>query len=163
MTTTDSRTGLLAEEQIERYSRQLILKQWGSKQQACLSGLTASVPCSLKSAAVYLAAAGIGRIILFGSSEAQTTLQTFLAKLNPDCTVVLADASAEPTEITVEGPGFGRVKIYAPLPSSNALRSSSGKSQTREHTLKWIPESLYTGILAAGLVLREVAEPTVAE
>jgi adenylyltransferase/sulfurtransferase len=92
---------MLADEQIERYSRQIILPQVGGKGQenllrACV--LVNGIGPLQDVALLYLAAAGIGTIgvrtdeesVLFSelvqeSPNAQTTV---LRRLNPDCTVV---------------------------------------------------------------------------
>ncbi len=88
---------MLSEEQIARYSRQIILPQIGGKgQQALLSAAGAVVGTGemAATAALYLAAAGLGALTLAGAAE---TAPEDLEALNPDCRVALCAAPAEAT------------------------------------------------------------------
>lgn len=88
---------MLSDEQIARYSRQIILPQVGGKgQQALLSAAGAVVGTGemAATAALYLAAAGVGALTLAGAAE---TAPGDLEALNPDCHVVLSAAPAEAT------------------------------------------------------------------
>lgn len=88
---------MLSEQQIQRYSRQIILPELGGRgQQTLLSGTVAVVGSgALSTAAItYLAASGVGRLAV-----ATPELQSELEALNPDCQtsplpVPLTDASA---------------------------------------------------------------------
>ena len=76
---------MLSEPQIERYSRQIIVSQVGGRgQQALLSATVAIVGCGdlSSAAAVYLAAAGVGRLTV---SEPSPLAE--LERVNPDCRV----------------------------------------------------------------------------
>jgi molybdopterin/thiamine biosynthesis adenylyltransferase len=88
---------MLSDEQVERYSRQIILPGVGGKQSRLLSATVAVVAAGEvgHTAAVYLAAGGIGRLRLADASpEAQETHRQ-IAALNPDCTVTLESSSAD--------------------------------------------------------------------
>ena len=79
-------TEQLSAQEIERYSRQLILPGWSAAAQREL-GLC-SVLTSFGSAARYLAAAGLGRVVL--TREAARDLVPFRAELealNPHCRI----------------------------------------------------------------------------
>lgn len=66
---------------IQRYSRQLLTKHWGSKHQNALGNTSVAVSTDLPSAALYLAAAGVGRILLVGQKA--PTLEAQIKGLNP--------------------------------------------------------------------------------
>jgi len=76
---------MLTEQQIERYSRQIVLPQLGGRgQERLLSAAIAVVghgPTST-AAATYLAAAGIGNLMI-----AEPSLRSDVEGLNPDCRV----------------------------------------------------------------------------
>jgi hypothetical protein len=61
----------LSENEVLRYSRQLILRGWGAKEQLQLRSLRVGVSISLPSAALYLAAAGVGQISLLEARPAR--------------------------------------------------------------------------------------------
>jgi len=82
---------MLTDLQIARYSRQIILPAVGGRgQQQLLSAAVAVAGQSemARTAAVYLAAAGIGRLFLIG---AQRTFCDDLETLNPDCRVTAVE------------------------------------------------------------------------
>jgi adenylyltransferase/sulfurtransferase len=96
---------MLSDEQIERYSRQIILPQVGGKGQERLLRARVLVRANgpLHTAVHYLAAAGVGTLGVFADSR--DTLLTALAGsrkqaasfhvlpcLNPDCSIVLHSA-----------------------------------------------------------------------
>ncbi len=75
----------LTEDEITRYSRQLILKGWSMKDQLRLKELSVEVPASLPSAALYLSALGVGHLYLCPGPEDRHApkLCEHLAKFNP--------------------------------------------------------------------------------
>jgi len=84
---------MLSEQQIERYSRQIILPQVGGRgQEALLAASIAIVGSDAIStaAATYLAGAGVGRLAL-----SATASRSAIEGLNPDC-----QTSALPTPLT---------------------------------------------------------------
>ena len=86
---------MLSEQQIARYSRQIILHPVGGKgQQKLLSGSAAIVGGGnmAATAALYLAAAGIGNVTLAGSNGIDPS---DLGTLNPDCHVMLSSISLD--------------------------------------------------------------------
>ena len=98
---------MLSDPQIERYSRQIILPQVGGRGQKRL--LQASVLVSGESslqtgALLYLAAAGVGRLGIYGIKELSTmgalspepaaSAAIALPRLNPDCAIVVRDYRA---------------------------------------------------------------------
>jgi molybdopterin/thiamine biosynthesis adenylyltransferase len=86
---------MLTEQQITRYSRQIILEPVGGKgQQRLLSSSAAIVGRGEMAtiAALYLTAAGIGKITLTGPHSINPD---DLEALNPDCQVVLSSASLD--------------------------------------------------------------------
>lgn len=98
---------MLSDEQIERYSRQIILPQVGGKGQEKLLGAKVLVHASgaLHAAALhYLAAAGVGTLGVFSaarddiltalSSSQDTDSRHVLARLNPDCAIVVHQMEA---------------------------------------------------------------------
>lgn len=78
---------MLDPEQIERYSRQLILPGWGLAQQQLLKFSSVLVTNSLPSAVLYLAAAGVGRLGLLGESSGLSGILEHCISLNPDCRI----------------------------------------------------------------------------
>ena len=104
---------MLSDPQIERYSRQIILPQVGGKGQERL--LRAQVLVSgdgpwQTQALLYLAAAGVGRIGIYGtgrspiwavlSAKSQGSAAGALSQLNPDCMVIVHDCetSSDPKD-----------------------------------------------------------------
>src|SRR5260221_816411 len=97
---------MLSDEQIERYSRQIILPQVGGKGQEKLLRARVLVQATgpLHAAAVhYLAAAGVGTLGVFAdtrdallvalaASQQPTTSFHVLSRLNPDCSIALHSA-----------------------------------------------------------------------
>ncbi len=83
---------MLADEQIERYSRQIILPQVGGKGQEKLLQARVLVNGTgpmQRVALLYLAAVGIGTSgVLADDASSATLLLQCLQKLNPDCTFV---------------------------------------------------------------------------
>lgn len=75
----------LSTEELERYERQLILKNWGEKQQLCLKKTSLAIPSSLKLAARYALAAGCGQVYLVGEISKKDLLE--LKELNPNSKV----------------------------------------------------------------------------
>jgi hypothetical protein len=68
-------------EQIERFSRQLLLPGWNLKVQKTYASQLLAVDGSLESVALYAAAAGIGRLLLVDSCRAD--LAQYLRRFNP--------------------------------------------------------------------------------
>ncbi len=91
----------LTPEQIERYSRQLILKGWSATLQLSLVGLHVAVSAELPSAALYLAAAGVGRISLTGDAKLVELVSRMISRLNPDCDVSAFDSMVESPEAQI--------------------------------------------------------------
>jgi molybdopterin/thiamine biosynthesis adenylyltransferase len=106
---------MLSDPQIERYSRQIILPQVGGRGQKRL--LQASILVSGESALqtgalLYLAAAGVGRLGIYGikelsivavlSPEPPASAATALPRLNPDCAIVVHDPRAFRDDADVE-------------------------------------------------------------
>ena len=84
---------MLTDTQIERYSRQIILPQVGGNGQERLlqsSVAIAGAGAVAEVAALYLAGAGIGRIVLHGRGRA--ALRSDLLELNPDVEATVSDA-----------------------------------------------------------------------
>lgn len=78
---------MLSENEIDRYSRQLILSGWGGREQERLKNFTLYVDSRYISAAVYLAAAGVGTIVLVGPERTTTgteALAAHISRLNPN-------------------------------------------------------------------------------
>ncbi len=98
---------MLSDEQIERYSRQIILPQVGGKgQEKLLSAKVLVYASGAVHAATlhYLAAAGVGTLGVFSEARddilsALSSLQDsdsvhVLTRLNPDCTIIVHEAEA---------------------------------------------------------------------
>jgi molybdopterin/thiamine biosynthesis adenylyltransferase len=95
---------MLSDPQIERYSRQIILPQVGGKGQERLLHarvlVSRDAPWHVETL-LYLAAAGVGRIGIYGTEhlplwtalapEPQSSAVTTLQRLNPDCSIVIHD------------------------------------------------------------------------
>ena len=74
---------MLSDQQIERYSRQIILPQWGGRGQETLLAASIAIVGSdaiSTAAAMYLAGAGVGRLALSAPAPLSA-----LDGLNPDC------------------------------------------------------------------------------
>ena len=91
----------LTPEQIERYSRQLILKGWSATLQLSLAGLHVAVSAELPSAALYLAAAGVGKISLTGDAKLVELVSRMISRLNPECDVSAFDSMVESPEAQI--------------------------------------------------------------
>jgi molybdopterin/thiamine biosynthesis adenylyltransferase len=78
---------MLSDEQIERYSRQIILPQIGGRGQEALLAATVVLRGDgslIEAACLYLAAAGVGRLLLVDVDGGER-LADSLTQLNPDC------------------------------------------------------------------------------
>lgn len=100
----------------QRYSRQLILKNWSLEKQQRLAQLTVFVPSQLPCTALYLAAAGVGRLVFDGDSR----FASHIKSLNPSVEIldgklvraenidiqieIVDDASSDPLETTHSEP-----------------------------------------------------------
>ena len=71
---------------IERYSRQLILKEWSQSLQQKLALTSIALPTSDLAAGLYASALGIGTIYLYGEKLSEN--QSRLEALNPDVKVL---------------------------------------------------------------------------
>lgn len=86
----------LSDAQIDRYSRQIVLPQIGGRGQERLLSSSVAVAGDgvlAEIVALYLAGAGIGRIVLCGAGR--ESLRIDLADLNPDVRVALAAADLD--------------------------------------------------------------------
>ena len=84
---------MLSENEIERYSRQLILTGWGGREQERLKRVTAVIDTCYISAAIYLAAAGVGSIVMVGpilSPNGTGSLAAHISRLNPDIRITFS-------------------------------------------------------------------------
>lgn len=84
-----------SDQEIERYSRQLILRNWGLETQARLKHATVIVSSSFPAACYYLAAAGVGNVCVLPTNldevagkegEGLNAMLTQLQTLNSDIT-----------------------------------------------------------------------------
>ena len=121
----------LTDNEIQRYSRQLILQNWGSAQQSSLKSMSVAVSCELPSAALYLAASGVGRILLLGESTSE--LRASIQGLNPN--TELLETSGEDIACEwavlpehVQGNGLAREVIRVPVEKECAFDLSLGCS-----------------------------------
>jgi len=104
---------MLSDSQIERYSRQIILPRVGGQGQERLLRarvLVGGDGPSQTEALLYLAAAGVGRIGIYGtgrspiwavlSAKSQGSAAGALSQLNPDCMVIVHDCetSSDPED-----------------------------------------------------------------
>ena len=91
---------MLSDTQVERYSRQIILPQVGGRGQLALLSATVAIRGSNEmatTAALYLAAAGVGRLCVSPATLAA------IEAVNPDCQLVLEDGG-EPTAMDAVRP-----------------------------------------------------------
>ena len=94
----------LTEQQIERYSRQILLPEiGGSGQQRLLNSGVAILGSGemAKVAACYLAGAGIGRLVMIGNLDRLPIQPSEITALNPDVHVETVMTSAESQPIAV--------------------------------------------------------------
>lgn len=85
----------LTSNEIERYSRQLILKNWGRAQQMLLKDCSVCLPLANSVLALYLAGAGVGNLVLRLDGkecleDAATEFSRRLLSLNPNLCVSFA-------------------------------------------------------------------------
>jgi hypothetical protein len=85
----------LSREEIDRYSRQLLLPNWSSELQESLRNTTILVDARLDTLAIYAAAVGIGRIVLAGeNTELLRDLSNDLKRINSSCEVIFPESIA---------------------------------------------------------------------
>ncbi len=95
----------LNHEEALRYSRQLILRGWGTNEQLRLKSLGVVLSATLPAAALYLAAAGVGRLNIWsdnGSHDSARKLVHHLQSFNPRIQTGLAEQTpAEKTDYII--------------------------------------------------------------
>lgn len=90
----------LSPTEIERYSRQLVLRDWTAERQLRLRGTTCLIDADFEFAARYLVAAGMGQTVICGNARGGFLEE--LQALNPDVEVTAAaDFPAEESAIVV--------------------------------------------------------------
>lgn len=72
----------LLPDEIERYSRQLLLKNWGAREQTRLKEIRGLISVRAEVLLRYLVGAGVGRIALFGSDKNSELLRSLSALNN---------------------------------------------------------------------------------
>ena len=89
----------LTEEEIARYSRQLLLQGWGAREQLRLRQIVVGLPVELPSTALYLAAAGVGTLAFTSFDghplELDNPFFDHLRSLNSSVTITGASAAQE--------------------------------------------------------------------
>ncbi len=89
----------LDEERIDRYSRQLLIPGWGSREQERLGGIHLAVSANAPVFALYLAGAGVGRLSLL--FDGRDGLARRIRALNPLVAVDEWTAGGSLPELTV--------------------------------------------------------------
>lgn len=85
----------ISNSEVERFSRQMVLTGWGGREQSKLKALTVAIEGRYISAAVYLAAAGVGELVLIDPALKPTDpLVTHISELNPETKVGVVKSTA---------------------------------------------------------------------
>lgn len=96
----------LSADDLQRYSRQLILKGWSAAQQRHLATLTVAVSTELPAAALYLAALGVGQLCLIsGNKQQREDLREDLLRLRPDLTIYGTQSAQPDAALLLKGEG----------------------------------------------------------
>ena len=147
---------MLSAEELKRYSRQLIVTGWGIKEQLILKQLRVAIPSSLPSAALYLSAAGVSEIILYGTdpqseNDLGQNFKEHLKAFNP-FTVV--------TEIGALGPNDKKsVDILIVDNYANNSPAPGNISYNQHINVPTLSNHLLTGALAANTILHWCKNP----
>ncbi len=80
----------LSTQDIDRYSRQLILPRWSAELQEQLGKTSILLESHLSGLALYAAGLGIGRIVMSDTSD-ENVVSSFIRRLNPSCVVDVAN------------------------------------------------------------------------
>lgn len=102
----------LTPEQIERYSRQLVLRGWGAREQQKLFSTSVAIDARLPSAILYLAAAGVGKIAVLGADDLRVAHANAVARrtaallnhavlLNPDSKITFGVTAGQSVEHSI--------------------------------------------------------------
>lgn len=165
--------------QIERFSRQLVLPGWSMALQDRLEQLVVAIPLSLPTAALYLAALGVGTIILVEVEqddpfpELHTHLHSFSSKLRifresadrapiVNCVIRVANAP-EAVAFTLDQK-LNAELVVAYVEEGAKLRLTQSKPNANyqlESELPFAPRcpiSFLAGTLATGMILNWVRD-----
>jgi hypothetical protein len=91
----------LSPKQIERYSRQLLLKGWPPSLQSELLKCSVAVPADLRLAPCYLSALGFGRVLIYGDEGESANSQRFASHVNAETQVEAATAVTQPVDFAI--------------------------------------------------------------
>lgn len=87
---------LISDSEIERFSRQMVLTGWGGREQSKLKTLSVVVEGRFISAAIYLAAAGVGELIIVSPVlSPKDPVVAHISALNPGTAVILVRSTAD--------------------------------------------------------------------
>lgn len=141
----------LTVEEVERYSRQLILKGWSEETQLNLRSLSVAIPSSLPSCALYLAAAGVGQLAIYG--ESGESLVSQLKEFNPNIEVKLqVEAPAGVDALVVGATQVDGSRVQLNFALGNDARTVSTQIPQNNQ----LPQSLFSGIIAASFLINWV-------
>jgi hypothetical protein len=157
----------LSPEEIERFSRQLIIKGWSSSRQLSLRSLPIRIHAALLSAALYLSAAGCRRLVVVGTLP-PTDRELLLAReiplialeeappLSADAYVISAEDSVSPQAESSQPKTTLRIHYSKPEGTLSVFRDGSFSSRVQFPKLCFVPSETLAGTLAAGALLREI-------
>lgn len=145
----------LSPTEIERYSRQLILSNWSGDFQVNLKNVRAACSSQHTSTALYLAAAGIGEIVIVG--EQNPWLLERLTNLNPEIRIAESNSFPDGADVIVadhheQTPSALKISVKLNLTNQTLNRSDQGEAQLPSIS------SLTAGSIAAGIVLKYLNE-----
>ena len=162
-----------SETELERYSRQLLVKGFGFAQQQHLAKMSVAVSSQLPMAALYLAAAGIGTLIVICAKETCTTegaahlIEHLLANNSDICVVdeTVPGATPAPADLTIclanELPlksALANLVLYTQPPSLEYYSAGQLLKQLTLPSLALVPVTLSGGTLAAAFCLSVLLE-----
>lgn len=115
------------EDEIQRYSRQLVLPGWTLERQKQLRECSLTVPAQFPWLALYMAGAGIGQIVVLG--ELSDFFLERLQLLNPSCKIDFAQSSPAQHRATLSQPS-GDIAYDLKSDSNSALGRQRVSLQT---------------------------------
>jgi len=148
---------MLSPKEVERFSRNLILKGWDEEKQLKLRRMHVAVSSRYPTAALYIAALGVGKLTLIGQNHESAALLTHLTKFNPAMGVSISSSVENVDYILSETPGnIDAAKLVIDEANKEVRLEKDQKTLDRFEIPKadGVKSNLFSGITAALVFLR---------